>query len=310
MGGFEGGDEGGYWDIDSLPKWMNKGNEDIKNNNKLNSTNRGKSTIEKSDSGYSIKAYAKVNIFLKITGYKDGYHTLISRFMRVEDLYDTITFVPCKCDTFTIEGCDNVPLESNTIYKAYTALNEHTGDLDILNFFYQHKVVVTKRIPSQAGLGGGSSDAAAFMRLVKDVCNLLISTKDLANLGSTVGADLPFFIYNYPSANVSGFGEIVEPFEEEPLSLDLYTPDIGCDTAIVYKTFKEHLLNDISLCSFIGWDKLDSITLLELIADPIMLNDLYNAALIAYPELEKVAKEGWFFSGSGSTFFKIKHRLY
>ncbi len=299
MGGFEGGDEGGYWDIDTLPTWTNNGNDH------KSSSHRRPSTIEKTDSGYSIRAHAKVNIFLKITGHENGYHTLLSRFMQVEDLYDTIAFVPCECDTFTIEGCGDVPLESNTIYKAYKALNDYTGDLDILNFFYKHKVVVTKRIPSQAGLGGGSSDAAAFMRLVKEVCNLLISTKELAKLGSTIGADLPFFIYNYSSANVSGFGEIVEPFEEEPLSLELYTPEIGCDSSVVYKTFKEHLLDDITLSTFIGWDKLDSKTLLERIADPIILNDLYKAALIAYPELKKEAKEGWFFSGSGSTFFRL-----
>ncbi len=254
---------------------------------------------------YSIKAHAKVNIFLKITGYKEGYHTLLSRFMRVEDLYDTITFVPCECERFTIEGCDGVPLESNTIYKAYKALNDHTGDLDILNFFYAHKVVVTKRIPSQAGLGGGSSDAAAFMRLVKEACNVMISTEALAKLGSTIGADLPFFIYNYPSANVSGFGEVVEPFDEAPLALELYTPDIGCDTAVVYKTFKSHLLDDITLCSFLGWERLDSQTLLETIHDPVLLNDLYAAALIAYPALKDFTKEGWYFSGSGSTFFNI-----
>ena len=259
---------------------------------------------------YSIKAHAKVNIFLKITGHKEGYHTLLSRFMRVEDLYDTISFVPCECDTFTIEGCEGVALESNTIYKAYKALNDYTGDLDILNFFYKHKVVVTKRIPSQAGLGGGSSDAAAFMRLVKEVCHLMISTEELAKLGSTIGADLPFFIYNYPSANVSGFGEVVEAFDEVPLKLELYTPNISCDTPVVYKTFKKHLLDNITLCSFLGWDRLDSKTLLEMIADPIILNDLYAAALIAYPELKDVAKEGWFFSGSGSTFFRCTEIQY
>ena len=295
MGGFAGGDEGGYWD-----------NEDINNDNKSNSMHRGKPTIEKSDSGYSIKAHAKVNIFLKITGYKEGYHTLLSRFIRVEDLYDTIKFVPCECDTFTIEGCENVPLESNTIYKAYKALNDHTGDLDILNFFYEHKVVVTKRIPSQAGLGGGSSDAAAFMLLVKEVCNLMISTKELAKVGSTIGADLPFFIYNYPSANVSGFGDKVEPFDEAPLALELYTPNIGCDTTVVYKTYKKELLKNITVCSFFGWDNIDSKTLLETISDPITLNDLYAAALLAYPELKTIAPEGWFFSGSGSTFFRLK----
>ena len=254
---------------------------------------------------YSIKAHAKVNIFLKITGHKEGYHTLLSRFIRVEELYDTITFVPYECECFSIEGCDDVPLESNTIYKAYKALNDHTGDLDILNFFYHHKVVVTKRIPSQAGLGGGSSDAAAFMRLVKKVCNLMLNTEELAKIGSTIGADLPFFIYNYPSANVSGFGEVVEPFEEATLKLELYTPKIGCDTTVVYKTFKKYLLDDITLCSFLGWDRLNSKTLLEMISDPIILNDLYAAALIAYPELKEVAKEGWYFSGSGSTFFRL-----
>ena len=255
---------------------------------------------------YSIKAHAKVNIFLKITDHKEGYHTLLSRFVRVEDLYDTIEFVPCECERFTIEGCEGVPMEANTIYKAYKALNAYTGDLDILNFFYKHKVVVTKRIPSQAGLGGGSSDAAAFMRLVKEVCNLMITTEALAKVGSTIGADLPFFIYNYPSANVSGFGEVVEAFKEEPLDLELYTPHIGCDTTVVYKTFKAQLLDDITLCSFLGWDRLDSRTILEMIADPVILNDLYAASLIAYPELKSVAKEGWFFSGSGSTFFKLR----
>jgi len=255
---------------------------------------------------YSINAHAKVNIFLKITGHKEGYHTLLSRFVRVEALFDTITFVPEVCDSFTIEGCKGIPLESNTIYKAYKALNTHTGDLDILNFFYTHKVVVTKRIPSQAGLGGGSSDAAAFMRLVKEVCNLMLSTEELANIGSTIGADVPFFIYNYPSANVSGFGEIVEAFPESSLNIELYTPKLGCDTTIVYKTFKEHLLNHITICSFIGWDKLNSKDLLEMISDPIILNDLYAASLIAYPQLKNIAKEGWFFSGSGSTFFRVK----
>lgn len=298
MGGFAGGDEGGYWDIDTLPDLMNK-----QSDNKSKNTNRAKSYIETSDSGYSIKAHAKVNIFLKITGYKDGYYTFLARFMRVEELYDTISFVPCKCETFTIEGCDDIPLESNTIYKAYNALIDYTADSDIVDFFYAHKVVVTKRISSQAGLGGSSSDAAAFMRLVKEVCNLILSSAELAKIGSTIGADLPFFIYNYPSANVSGFGEIIQPFEEEPLNLQLYTPDIGCDTSVFYKIVKQHLLANISLSSFSGWNKLDSKSILALTSDPAILNDLYAASLITYPDLKKEAREGWFFSGS--TFFKL-----
>jgi 4-diphosphocytidyl-2-C-methyl-D-erythritol kinase len=255
---------------------------------------------------HSINAHAKVNIFLKITGHKEGYHTLISRFVRVEDLYDTIEFVPCECDTFAIEGCEDIPLESNTIYKAYKALNDLSGDNSVHDFFKKHKVLVTKRIPSQAGLGGGSSDAAAFMRLVNEVCELKISTEALAQTGSTIGADLPFFIYNYKSANVSGFGEIVRPFEEAPLQFELFTPTISCDTSEVYKTFHKYLLRNVDLTTFFGWENMDSLTLLKLIQDPVALNDLYPAAMASYPELEEVTRKGWFFSGSGSTFFKIR----
>ena len=253
-----------------------------------------------------INAPAKVNIFLKITGYKDGYHTLLSRFMQVTDLYDTIRFVPCECETFTIEGCPGVPRESNTIYKAWKALNEATGDLDLLEFFYHHKVVVEKRIPSQAGLGGGSSDAAAFMRLARQICDLKLSVDQLAEIGSRIGADVPFFVHDYPSANVSGFGEIVEPFDEEPLPLEIHTPPVACDTAAVYGIFKEHFLSDVDPLSFQGWEHIPSAELLERVADPAQLNDLYPAALLACPKLRAYAKPGWFFSGSGSSFFLPK----
>ena len=300
MGGFEGGDEGGFWDIDSISVLVNK-----QDNDKAKNANKEKIYIQTNESEYSIKAHAKVNVFLKITGHKDGYHTLLSRFVRVENLYDTISFVPCECEVFTIEGCDDIPLESNTVYKAYKALCEYTPDTDIVDFFHEHKVVVTKRIPSEAGLGGGSSDGAAFMRLVKEVCNLILSSDELAKIGSTIGSDFPFFIYNYPSANVSGFGELVEFFEEEPLKLKLYTPNIGCDTTVVYKTFKKHFLENISPSSFEGWDKMDSKSILELSSDPAILNDLYSAAILAYPDLKKETRDGWLFSGSGSTFFKV-----
>jgi 4-diphosphocytidyl-2-C-methyl-D-erythritol kinase len=253
----------------------------------------------------TIKAYAKVNIFLKITGYENGYHTLISRFMKVEDLYDTISLVPETCEDFTLEGCNDIPLESNTIYKAYRALLTPFPKLE--DFFKTHKVVVEKCIPSQAGLGGGSSDAGAFLRLINTLAQNPLSTDELAKIGSTIGADVPFFVYNYPSANVRGFGEIVEPFHEAPLKLELFTPEnIGCDTAEVYKTYHQYLLRTLDLSSFVGWENMDSTTLLKLVNDPIVLNDLYPAALATYPELEKLDMKGWFFSGSGSTFFRVK----
>jgi 4-diphosphocytidyl-2-C-methyl-D-erythritol kinase len=247
----------------------------------------------------TIKAHAKINTFLKITGHKDGYHTLLSRFVKVPHLYDTISFVAQECKIFTIEGCGDVPIESNTIYKSFTAMNVTT------DFFKHHKVVVEKNIPTGAGLGGGSSDAGAFMRLFNEVCQLEIDTPTLAKMGSTVGADIPFFVYDYPSANVSGFGEVVEKFDDEPFEIELYMPNIHCETPLVYKTFRRELLDDIEPTTFKGWEKLTTKEVLNR-ADAVMANDLYRASLIAYPQLKEVAKEGWYFSGSGSTFFKIR----
>jgi len=225
--------------------------------------------------------------------------------MKVPELYDTITFEPCSCDGFTIDGCGDISTEQNTIYRGYLALLEHTNSIDLEEFFKSHKVVVEKNIPSQAGLGGGSSDVAAFMRLAITACWLDIDTETLARIGSSIGADVPFFIYDYSSANVKGFGEIVEPFDEPSIPLEIMTPEsIGCDTSEVYKTFKKFLLQYIDSTSHFGWENLDSRTLLNLIADPIALNDLYPAAMVACPKLEELDTNGWFFSGSGSSFFR------
>lgn len=252
-----------------------------------------------------IYAYAKVNIFLKITGHENGYHTLISRFMRVDSLCDVLEFAPYECESFTIKGCDGIERKDNSIYKAFIALSEYTGNLDLINFFYQHKVIVTKNIPAGAGLGGGSSDAAAFMRLANRVCHLGLDVDTLATIGSKIGADIPFFIYNYSSANVSGFGEIVEVFEEEQLELEVLTPPIHCDTTKVYKTFKSNFLNSIDAKPYKKYLTMPSKEILDSSFAIEEINDLYKSALLLYPELKAYQKEGWFFSGSGSSFFRV-----
>ncbi|QSZ42619.1 4-(cytidine 5'-diphospho)-2-C-methyl-D-erythritol kinase [Sulfurimonas aquatica] len=294
MGGFAGGDEGGYWDEESVPTSKNKKNANI---------NREKLKIDKNDSSYSIKAHAKVNIFLKFTDFEDTKETLLSRVVRVDNLYDTISFIPCKCKAFTIEGCDEIPLESNTIYKAYTELINSTIDSDIEEFFTEHKVVVTKNIPISSGLGGASSNAAAFILLAKEICNLILSTNELIKIGTKIARDVPFFIYNYSSANVSSCGEVVEQFEEQGLNFDFYKPNIVYDKTNLHNRLKKDLLIDLSLAS--NWSKLDSRSILELAADPLILNDLYASLILLHPELKEEVKNKYFFSGSGPTFFKL-----
>lgn len=298
MGGFEGGDEGGFWDEDPILSLIDKQNE---NRTKHQKSTKPHITIDNAQ--YSIKAHAKATIFLKITGYLDNRPTLLSRVVRLHDLYDVISFVPCECDTFTLEGCDGIDLHSNTIYKAYQALIDYTNDLDIEAFFHEHKVVVNKNIPLSEGLGGSSSDAAAFIHLVKEVCNLVLSLDELLDIANAIDSELKFFILNFTSANVSGFGEIVEPFEEETLNLKQCVTDIKCDTHLLFQTFKKELSYKISLSSFETWATLDSKSIIKQTANPVIRNDLYAAALLAYPELKKDAKKSYVFSGC--TFFEL-----
>lgn len=149
MGGFEGGDEGGFWDVDAIGVLVDK-----QNKNKSKNRNKEKPYIKISDSLYTIKVNS----------------------------YETISLVPCNCKTFTIEGCGNTPLESNPIYKAYKSLCEYTVDSEVEEFFYEYKVVVTKSISPRESSKNSPSDSIAFMRLVKEACNLILSDKELEKI--------------------------------------------------------------------------------------------------------------------------------
>ncbi len=252
----------------------------------------------------TYKAYAKVNIFLKIVGTRGDYHEICSRFILVDTLFDTLCFVPKKNDVdFELSGDFGCELEQNTIYKAFTALCEAGFKEGIKEIFSKNALHVEKNIPSFAGLGGGSSDAATFLHMVNKKANLGLSSVELANIGLKVGADVPFFIYGYTSANVSGIGEVVEKFNEEPLSIEVFTPNIKCDTGIIYKTFRRECKIETTLAN--KMKELSSKTLLQAYSDT-ELNDLLEAALKVDKNINKYRKKDWFFSGSGSSFFRVK----
>jgi len=88
------------------------------------------------------RAYAKVNIFLKITGKRDEYHTISSRFMRVDHLYDTLWFEPKSTPEFEIRGDFDCDVASNTIYKAYKYLQSTTHSSKLSAFFENHTIFV------------------------------------------------------------------------------------------------------------------------------------------------------------------------
>ena len=247
------------------------------------------------------KSYAKVNIFLKIVGLRDNYHLIASRFVRVKNLFDTISFIKKDVDNFSIEGNFSCILEKNTVYKAYKELEKFD---EVKEFFKKNIVKIDKNIPEFAGLGGGSSNCATFLNMVNQACNLNLSKEELAKIGSNIGADVPFFVYEFDSANVSGIGEIVEEFKEELINIEVITPKITCDTGKIYKNFREKFYKELNkdevkeLFVTNSKDILKKFSINE-------ANDLYFSALDLNGDLKKFEKDNWFFSGSGSSFFKI-----
>ena len=247
------------------------------------------------------KSYSKVNIFLKIVGLRDNYHLIASRFVRVKNLFDTISFIKKDIDNFSIEGNFSCILEKNTVYKAYKELEKFD---EVKEFFKKNIVKIDKNIPEFAGLGGGSSNCATFLNMVNQACNLNLSKEELAKIGSNIGADVPFFVYEFDSANVSGIGEIVEEFKEESLNIEVITPKIACDTGKIYKNFREKFYKELNkdevkeLFATNSKDILEKFSINE-------ANDLYFPALDLNSDLKKFEKDNWFFSGSGSSFFKI-----
>ena len=251
----------------------------------------------------TYKSYAKVNIFLKITGMRGDYHEILSRFMRVDSLYDELRFISKDSDDFEIRGEFSCLISQNTIYKAYEALLQYTKSIELKEFMKNHAVEVKKNIPAFAGLGGGSSNSAIYLKMCNEILNLGLTLDELASIGLKVGADVPFFVYGYDSANVSGIGEVVEKFDEPLLKFDTYTPKVEISTPKVYVSYRENFYNPIDEDEVKYYTSVKSKDVLKA-KIPQELNDLFAPALKEYKELKQHQKDGYFFSGSGSSFFK------
>lgn len=250
-------------------------------------------------------AHAKVNIFLKIVGTRGNYHEIQSRFARVQSLFDTLEFKPkTTSEAFELVGDFNCTLEQNTIYKMYVALKQSGYAKEVDALLSHYSLHVKKQIPTGAGLGGGSSDSATFLKMVNDEAKLHLSVEEMIKIGLHVGADVAFFVSGFKSANVSGIGEIVEKWDEEILDIEVYTPQVECHTGLVYQTYREYFLQGISRDMASKMSTMKSVDVLHTFPKE-ELNDLFLASVKAYPKLLDYAKEGWFFSGSGSSFFRV-----
>jgi 4-diphosphocytidyl-2-C-methyl-D-erythritol kinase len=189
-------------------------------------------------SGVTVRAFAKVNLDLRVVGtLPDGYHAVRTVLQSVH-LHDTLTVTPRRGPL--VLDCDvpGIPTDSrNLVWKAVALLHQavrgRAGAPSGL------RLTLKKRIPAEAGLGGGSSDAAAALLAVTRVWRLDLDLPSLLRLGARLGADVPFFLAGGTAVGL-GRGDDVSPLAEPPPSpIVLVKPAFGISTAEAYRWFDE-----------------------------------------------------------------------
>ncbi len=183
-----------------------------------------------------LKAPAKLNLFLEVTGKRpDGFHALESVFQTIS-LYDDITIslrdserVDFSCRPESLQTPDNLAVKAAEAFFTATGLQAGVH------------ISLEKGIPAQAGLGGGSSDAAAVLKGLNDLFDRPLDKSALLTLGASLGSDVPFFICG-GTALVTGRGEFVEPVKADtPFDFLVFFPGFGVSTAEVYKNLRLNL---------------------------------------------------------------------
>ncbi len=179
--------------------------------------------------GLTINAHAKINLFLKVIGRRpDGYHEIVSLLQTI-DLHDRLT-LEARADGISLEVDDQaVPADStNLAWRAAASLPAPAAGQRGVN------IRIAKRIPTGAGLGGGSSDAAAALVGISRLWELGLGPGDLEDRAARLGSDVPFFLTG-GAALVTGRGTEVQPLDDpEGYRLVLVSPGQVVPTAEVY----------------------------------------------------------------------------
>lgn len=178
-----------------------------------------------------ILAPAKINLCLHVLGRrKDGYHDLAMIMQRVS-LYDQLDISLVPGNDILVD-CPDLELpagEVNIVEKTARLLLAHVECKQGVH------IAIEKHIPAAAGLGGGSSDAAAVLDGLNDLLKLNLSRTELISLGARLGADIPFFLYK-KTAWVTGIGDRLQPWPGlPPVSLVLVNPGLSVSTAKIFQ---------------------------------------------------------------------------
>lgn len=252
-----------------------------------------------------VKAYAKINLFLDVLSKRDdGYHNLDMVMLPVE-LHDLIQIdsSPSLKDNFITT--DHVDLQV-TKYNLITATLKEMDKR--YNLKKRYIVTVHKEIPISAGLGGGSSNAAAVIKAIEHYEKLKLSNEEEVNLGVSLGADVPYCLANKP-AHVEGIGEKVTPIKmKKKYDVIIIKPSEGLSTKKVFTVSDEMELEHGDVNQVIKALETGDDALLE----RSLFNGLEKASISLVPEIQKVKdtlKAMGFklvlMSGSGSSVFAL-----
>lgn len=246
------------------------------------------------------QAPAKINLFLRVVGKRtDGYHDIVSLMQKIT-LYDELIFLPRP--EGIILRCSNSDLpisEDNLVFRAAESVFSYTGCSSGI------EIILTKNIPVAAGLGGGSSDAAATLLALNEMCRLGLKKAQLMQLGAKLGADVPFFIFGN-SAWASGIGDKLKAARNMPeLNIVLINPCFSLSTKLVYESLNLTLTKKRINYSIPRFSEPGDIV-------REMHNDLETVSLRMHPELADIKQLllrhgalSAMMSGSGPTVFGI-----
>jgi 4-diphosphocytidyl-2-C-methyl-D-erythritol kinase len=246
-----------------------------------------------------IDAPAKINLRLEVTGRRpDGYHELgmimqrVSLCDRLQITLDDVPGVRVLCPGLPLAaGEENIAARAA---RRMLELSGRGGGVEIL---------LDKHIPVAAGLGGGSSDAAAVLLALDGMLGLDLGEDELMREGARLGADVPFFLFR-KSAWAAGIGEVLSPFPLPPAWYLLVNPGLGVSTASVY--------GNLRLTSLGAAAKMPRFpkTTDEMAA--LLHNDLERVTVARYPLLAEIKERllaagaaGSLMSGSGPTVFGL-----
>ncbi len=243
---------------------------------------------------------AKVNLYLRVLRKReDGYHDILSLMQRIS-LCDEMTFSPGA--KRMVIHCPDSSLpedENNIVYRAAAAFYSRIAARPDV------EITIRKKIPIAAGLGGGSSNAATTLMTLNELSGCPLTREELLEIGATLGADVPFFIFGN-AAWVSGIGdEMIEAAPLPPLWFILINPGFEVSTKLVYQGLNLGLTNgriNYSIPRF--YTEEDIIRFLT--------NDLEKVTLRLHPVLGQIKSlllangaGGALMSGSGPTVFGV-----